>query len=921
MEQKKEDGKAFFTQGKWADALASYQAALAYPNVPVDMQSLLLSNIAMCQLKLRDFAGTLSSCDQAMSLPNVAASVMEKLLFRRAQAYMELDQLTPSARDIKAVLQLNPGNKPAALLLRQLQERARADASGVGKALKSLRDTPSLDALRFLEHASDTSIYRDVVAQHGESVLWKCVYAGEDRSVGAAALRVLHKMSTASSGGYSSAAAVLAAVDLTILTTFVQPPQVALVNGNDDDADSLVFALEVGVIGLCGALVGYLAAQPTETSDGTLAPRRLLLDAVLNGLRSDRVPLQVAALDTLLTDLKQLHAKLRTSLDELGIFPLLLSRADVFEDRTVSRVALVFSQVLASFEGHEAQAEQIVRRHCVLPILSAPTMAAASPGAVLLCSVFLVNAKLGSSVIHSHPSFFQHLGDLLLASKSMLAYQELVMDLVAFVAGTETGAACIPLDLRHLKLQATAVAALVKLHIVEKAFDPMTPSGHMMVDTVLGLLSRLHNATARPSVVGSTAAERSVEALSYIITFTPVKDLLVQHPRALAPLLTVSLTDTPSNMLYGVAYSLHHLLTSESHLKKQKMANSEMTPDQYEQLQQALKQKSELDDGDSVDQVHARLAAVLALPTAVKTLTLLLKTKSPAVLELAIQTVDVRGKLVQGGVLAGLFPHAHQSDAAQQAIAKILITTNPHLIPSAQLLSAVRPLRTLCQNKHDAALLQFEALMALTNVASVSMETKARILADQGLGAIQYLQFSDHRLVRRAATECLTNLLPHDDVLRVFCQPDKARLWLAFSSIEESDEDFETARAAAGALATVTQYGEVQQPVIQCLVMDQEPLVTIQAVLADPDVSPELVHRHVVMLQNLLEYVTTSCDTSTSTTSSTTQQETDDAETVKLATYKAQFKLLVPTMETLVVSTPVEIKPIAQACLALINQF
>ncbi|RQM22857.1 hypothetical protein B5M09_005027 [Aphanomyces astaci] len=361
------------------------------------------------------------------------------------------------------------------------------------------------------------------------------------------------------------------------------------------------------------------------------------------------------------------------------------------------------------------------------------------------------------------------------------------------------------MDDKHLKLQATAVAALVKLHIVEKAFDPMTPSGHMMVDTVLGLLSRLHNATARPSVVGSTAAERSVEALSYIITFTPVKDLLVQHPRALAPLLTVSLTDTPSNMLYGVAYSLHHLLTSESHLKKQKMANSEMTPDQYEQLQQALKQKSELDDGDSVDQVHARLAAVLALPTAVKTLTLLLKTKSPAVLELAIQTalhatdsVDVRGKLVQGGVLAGLFPHAHQSDAAQQAIAKILITTNPHLIPSAQLLSAVRPLRTL-------------------------------------------------------------------------------------------------------------------------LVMDQEPLVTIQAVLADPDVSPELVHRHVVMLQNLLEYVATSCDTSTSTTSSTTQQETDDA--VKLATYKAQFKLLVPTMETLVVSTPVEIKPVAQACLALINQF
>ncbi|RHY26717.1 hypothetical protein DYB32_007348 [Aphanomyces invadans] len=916
MEQKKEEGKAFFTQGKWADALASYQAALAYPAVPVDMKSLLLSNIAMCQLKLRDFAGTISTCDQAMALPQVMESVMEKLLFRRAQGYMETDQLTASAHDVKAVLQINPGNKPAALLLRQLQERARADTSGVGKALKSLRESPSLDPLRFLEHASDSSTYRDVVAQRGESVLWKCVYTCEDRLVGAAALRVLHKM-TATCGN-----AVLAAVDVAILTTFVQPPQVALVTCADD------FVLEVGVIGLCGALVGYFLAHPKENSPSLPTnTQRLLLDAVLNGLRSAHVPLQVAALDTLLTDLKD-HAKVRTSLDELGIFPLLLSRADVLEEKTVSRVALVFSQVLASFEGKETHIERLVQDYCVLPIMRASSMAAASPGAVLLCSVFLVNAKLGSVAIQSQASFFKHLGALLLGSSNMLAHQELVMDLVAFVADLHHRVDLIDryilarklmqcdMDNKHLKLQATAVAALVKLHIVEKTFEAETPTGHMMVDSVLDLLERLDNTGVRPSVVGSTAAERSIEALSYIITFTSVKDLLVKRPKALAPLLHISPTDTPSNMLYGIAYSLHHLLTSESHLKKQKMANSEMTPDQYEQLQHALKQKSELDDGDSPQQVHARLAIVLGLPTAVKTLVQLLKTKSSAVLELAIQryrhrlystplhelktpppstsalhateSVEMRGKLVQGGLLAGLFPHAHKNEPAQQAIAKILITTNPNLIPSAQLLSAVQPLRALCQNKHDSALLQFEALMALTNIASVSMETKARYV---WLSAIQYLQFSDHHLVRRAATECLTNLLPHDDVLTVFCQPDKARLWLAFSSIEESEEDFETARAAAGALATVCK-----------VLMEQEPLVTVQAVLGMPDVSPELVHRHVVVLQNLLEYVATLNDD-------------------KQALYKAQMKLMLPTVQLLVTSTPVEIKPVAQACLDLLLQF
>ena len=63
--------------------------------------------------------------------------------------------------------------------------------------------------------------------------------------------------------------------------------------------------------------------------------------------------------------------------------------------------------------------------------------------------------------------------------------------------------------------------------------------------------------------------------------------------------------------------------------------------------------------------------------------------------------------------------------------------------------------------------MHFEALLGLTNLASVDDATKNRITSEKGgVRALEYLQFSDHELVRRAATECMTNLLPHPKVTK-----------------------------------------------------------------------------------------------------------------------------------------------------------
>ena len=89
--------------------------------------------------------------------------------------------------------------------------------------------------------------------------------------------------------------------------------------------------------------------------------------------------------------------------------------------------------------------------------------------------------------------------------------------------------------------------------------------------------------------------------------------------------------------------------------------------------------------------------------------------------------------------------------------------------------------------------------MALTNIASFSDDTKARIASEKGIRLIEYQQFSEHELVRRAATECLTNMMPCPAMLEHLRKSEKLKLWCAFA--EDYESDLPTARAAAGTLA------------------------------------------------------------------------------------------------------------------------
>jgi ribosomal protein S13 len=89
------------------------------------------------------------------------------------------------------------------------------------------------------------------------------------------------------------------------------------------------------------------------------------------------------------------------------------------------------------------------------------------------------------------------------------------------------------------------------------------------------------------------------------------------------------------------------------------------------------------------------------------------------------------------------------------------------IFPIFQMLELVRPVLKLLKVE-NTALENFEALMALTNLAGIGENVRKRILKEDGFANIEYYMYEEHRMLRRAATECMCNLVVEDEVRKVF---------------------------------------------------------------------------------------------------------------------------------------------------------
>eukprot|EP00929_Paragymnodinium_shiwhaense_P108696 TRINITY_DN75020_c0_g1_i1.p1 TRINITY_DN75020_c0_g1~~TRINITY_DN75020_c0_g1_i1.p1 ORF type:complete len:969 (-),score=247.08 TRINITY_DN75020_c0_g1_i1:100-3006(-) len=150
-------------------------------------------------------------------------------------------------------------------------------------------------------------------------------------------------------------------------------------------------------------------------------------------------------------------------------------------------------------------------------------------------------------------------------------------------------------------------------------------------------------------------------------------------------------------------------------------------------------------------------------------------------------------------------------DAARQALAQILIVTNPTLLSYGEQLDAVRPLLDMFENKHE--LLQFEAAMALTNLLTVGDDLRTRAVQADAWTKSRDLVFSDNEMVQRAGLECMCNLTMAPEILER-CMDGRAdndlKILVAFSLAD----DRPTRLAVSGALAMLANYEEIAERLV-----------------------------------------------------------------------------------------------------------
>ncbi|KAK7947763.1 actin cytoskeleton organization protein [Apiospora aurea] len=256
-------------------------------------------------------------------------------------------------------------------------------------------------------------------------------------------------------------------------------------------------------------------------------------------------------------------------------------------------------------------------------------------------------------------------------------------------------------------------------------------------------------------------------------------------------------------------------------------------------------------------------------------------------------SAPLRGQLAQQGAVVLLIAawsalHTTENSAkrtAAQALARILISTNPALVfggsrarPQS---SAIRPLASIIKPDPAAErrdlLPTFESLMALTNLASTDDDTRVTIIRT-AWEPIEEQILSSNSKVTKAAVELVCNLVQCYDGVELYGADNpraKNRLHILLALADAEDEG--TRSAAGGALASLTAY----EPVIKNILNRERGVDMILGLCADEN--EDLRHRGVFVIYNIL-----SCEGETGKAARAKVQLADGFEILKECAKKSR---------------------------------
>ncbi|KAJ3185118.1 hypothetical protein HDU87_002684 [Geranomyces variabilis] len=410
--------------------------------------------------------------------------------------------------------------------------------------------------------------------------------------------------------------------------------------------------------------------------------------------------------------------------------------------------------------------------------------------------------------------------------------------------------------------QATAAAvALTKLQAADAVFVK-TSSGMKIADPIAMadvfiatlLAPNTTSTTQSSSSTSDTLRAAATEGLAYLSLRPRVKAHITAHPTFLKRVLAAAAAHKP--ITFGLATVLANCtdfrrkLTQEERnvrdLRRMAKADDGSATTSSSTKNSTADDDDEDDENDPLDDDDAVAARGVVIVQCGAVPVLLAKGKEPATARVRAAvartlcslacTKSLHSTLIQQGAVRGLLEltrsRQQQQDEddttttriAAHALAKIAITADPNIAFRADLATElVRPLLDLLRDDNNqklsttnntnmapSSLVRFEALLALTNLASFP-PARARIAHAHGVPLFEAYLFADHPLLRRAATEAICNMVFEDAVFEAYASGGKAsktlgggaaafRMLLALADAE----DFPTRRAASGAVAVLT---------------------------------------------------------------------------------------------------------------------
>lgn len=215
------------------------------------------------------------------------------------------------------------------------------------------------------------------------------------------------------------------------------------------------------------------------------------------------------------------------------------------------------------------------------------------------------------------------------------------------------------------------------------------------------------------------------------------------------------------------------------------------------------------------------------------------------------EQVNLRGFVVQDGGVRVLIDLCLKNNTdngkrlAAQAISRIAITNDPVLVfPGERSLEVIGPIMELL-HPDCSALQNFEALMALTNLAQMDVAARNRILRNGGFSRIENYIYEDHVMLKRSSTQCIANMMLSQEVVKLF-EGDNDRV--KYFVILTVDDDPDTAHAASLALAILTSISQKAcQKILECKDWHDNLLKMVAC-----DEYYELQERGLILVNNML---------------------------------------------------------------------